>query len=207
MGLTLAIHLPMVNWFAQAFVKGALLLWYLRLSFPGGSDHKESACNAGDPGLIPGSGRSPGEGNGTHFIILSWRIPWPEELGGQQSMGSHRVGHDWETYTFYVRLLLHAFWSIYKSKVLLNQLFSELLLPICNGHFLLPGKTISSCLRKYKIRSRSSLRSRRWSIWFILKTLTFLFIAFKTISNMFSINICMHLTYWEDRGMCLTITL
>ena len=33
--------------------------------FPGGSDGKESACNARDPGLIPGSGRSPGEGNGS----------------------------------------------------------------------------------------------------------------------------------------------
>ena len=33
-------------------------------SFPGGSDGKASACNAGDPGLIPGLGRSPGEGNG-----------------------------------------------------------------------------------------------------------------------------------------------
>ena len=33
-------------------------------SFPGGSDGKESACSVGDPGLIPGSGRSPGEGNG-----------------------------------------------------------------------------------------------------------------------------------------------
>ena len=32
--------------------------------FPGGSDSKESACNLGDPGSIPGSGRSPGEGNG-----------------------------------------------------------------------------------------------------------------------------------------------
>ena len=32
-------------------------------SFPGGSDGKESACNVGDPGLIPGLGRSPGEGN------------------------------------------------------------------------------------------------------------------------------------------------
>ena len=32
--------------------------------FPGGSDGKESACNAGDLGSIPGSGRSPGEGNG-----------------------------------------------------------------------------------------------------------------------------------------------
>ena len=33
-------------------------------AFPGGSDCKESACNAGDLGSIPGSGRSPGEGNG-----------------------------------------------------------------------------------------------------------------------------------------------
>ena len=34
------------------------------MGFPGGSDDKASACNAGDPGLIPGSGRSPEEGNG-----------------------------------------------------------------------------------------------------------------------------------------------
>jgi len=32
--------------------------------FPGGSNGKESACNVGDPGVIPESGRSPGEGNG-----------------------------------------------------------------------------------------------------------------------------------------------
>ena len=32
--------------------------------FPGGSDGKEPACNAGDPGSIPGSGRFPGKGNG-----------------------------------------------------------------------------------------------------------------------------------------------
>ena len=34
------------------------------MGFPDGSEGKESACNAGDPGLIPGLGRSPGEGNG-----------------------------------------------------------------------------------------------------------------------------------------------
>ena len=34
------------------------------MEFPGGSDGKESACYTGDPGLIPGLGRSPGEGNG-----------------------------------------------------------------------------------------------------------------------------------------------
>ena len=36
----------------------------LPLGSPGGSDNKESTCNAGNPGLIPGSGRSPGEENG-----------------------------------------------------------------------------------------------------------------------------------------------
>ena len=31
----------------------------------------------------------------THFGVLAWRVPWTEEPGGLQSMGSHRVGHDW----------------------------------------------------------------------------------------------------------------
>ena len=38
--------------------------------FPGGSDGKESACNAGDPGLIPGSGRSPGNGNPLQYSYI-----------------------------------------------------------------------------------------------------------------------------------------
>ena len=37
---------------------------FILLGFPGGSDGKESACSAGDPGLTPGSGRSPREENG-----------------------------------------------------------------------------------------------------------------------------------------------
>ena len=37
---------------------------YTSMGFPGGSDSNDSACNAGDPGSIPGLGRSPGEGNG-----------------------------------------------------------------------------------------------------------------------------------------------
>ena len=40
-----------------------LLVFFGRESFPGGSAGKESACNVGDLGLIPGLGRSPGEGN------------------------------------------------------------------------------------------------------------------------------------------------
>ena len=38
-----------------------------------------------------------GEGNGTHSSTLAWKIPWTEEPGGLQSMGSGRVGHDWAT--------------------------------------------------------------------------------------------------------------
>ena len=40
---------------------------YMLEGFPGFSDGKESACNAGDPGSIPGLGRSPGKGNGNPF--------------------------------------------------------------------------------------------------------------------------------------------
>ena len=79
------------------------------MGFPGDSDGKEFACNAGDPG----SGRYPGEGNlATNSHILVWRIPWteefepespvwqrdslPEEPGGLESMGYglQTVQHD-----------------------------------------------------------------------------------------------------------------
>ena len=58
------------------------------MHYLGGSDSKESAHNAGDLGSIPGLGRSPGKGNGTHSSIIAWRIPWTEEPGGLQSMVS-----------------------------------------------------------------------------------------------------------------------
>ena len=49
-----------------------------------------------DTGLIPGSGRSPVEGvMAANSNILAWRIPWTEEPGELQSMGSQSVGHDW----------------------------------------------------------------------------------------------------------------
>ena len=71
---------------------------YTRISylmgFPGNSDGKASACSAGDLGLIPRSGISPGEGNGSPSSILAWGIPWTEEPGGLQSMGLQRVGYD-----------------------------------------------------------------------------------------------------------------
>ena len=45
------------------------------LSFPGGSEVKGSACNAGDPALIPGLGRSPGEGNGNPLLYYCLENP------------------------------------------------------------------------------------------------------------------------------------
>ena len=40
------------------------------------------------------------EGMATHSSILAWRIPWTEEPGGQQSLGSQRVRHDWSNLTY-----------------------------------------------------------------------------------------------------------
>ena len=61
---------------------------------------KNPPNNAGDTrhaGSIPGSGRSPGGGNGNDSSILASEIPWTEEPDGLQSMGSQRVGHDLAT--------------------------------------------------------------------------------------------------------------
>ena len=67
------------------------------MGFPSGTLIKNVPANAGDTrdeGLIPGLGRSPGEEIATHSSILAWKIPWIEEPGRLQSMGSQRVGHD-----------------------------------------------------------------------------------------------------------------
>ena len=61
--------------------------------FPGGTYGKESACNAGDPGSIPKSGRFPGEGNG---YTLQYSCPENSMAGGAWW---DRVGHDWATNT------------------------------------------------------------------------------------------------------------
>ena len=58
----------------------------------GGSDGK--AYNAGDLGSIPGSGRSPGGGNGNPLQYACLENPMMEEHGSLQSMGLQRVGHD-----------------------------------------------------------------------------------------------------------------
>ena len=57
----------------------------------GGSEVKASACNAGDWGLIPGSGRSPGEGNGNPIQYSCQDFPWTEEPGSLHCPWSKRL--------------------------------------------------------------------------------------------------------------------
>ena len=54
-------------------------MWDLLVDFPVGSDGKESACNAGDPGSIPGWERSPGEGNGNPLQYSCLENPMDRE--------------------------------------------------------------------------------------------------------------------------------
>ena len=67
----------------------------MTLGLPRWLSDKESACQAGDVGLIPKSGRSPREGHGNTLQYSCLENPLDrEEPGGIWSMGSHRVGHD-----------------------------------------------------------------------------------------------------------------
>ena len=64
-------------------------------SLHGGSDGKESVCS--EETQVRSLGQEDPlekERKGNHSCILAWRIPWTEELGDLQSMGSQRVGHD-----------------------------------------------------------------------------------------------------------------
>ena len=83
------------------------LLWIgLAISHQTNSIGKESACNAGDLGSIPGEGN----GMAIHSSILAWRIPWTEEPGRLQSMGLQRAGHDWSdlarTHTLFLKWVI-----------------------------------------------------------------------------------------------------
>ena len=67
-------------------------LFILYCSFPDGRGGKESACNAGDSGLIPSSGRSPGEGNGCPLQYSC--LETPMDRGTWQAI-VHRVAKSW----------------------------------------------------------------------------------------------------------------
>ena len=66
----------------------------LNLVHRDGSVIKNPPANAGDTGLIPDQEDPLEEGMAIHSSILAWRIPWTEEPGRVQAMGSQRVRHD-----------------------------------------------------------------------------------------------------------------
>ena len=68
-------------------------MYLIHLGFPGGSEGKESVCNAGDLGSISGSGRSPGEGNGYPLQYSCLENPMDRGAWQVQSVGSQRVRH------------------------------------------------------------------------------------------------------------------
>ena len=80
------------------------LPWWLRQAVG-----KKSACSARIWVRFLGWEDPLEKGTATHSCILAWRIPWTEEPGGLQSMGSQRVGHDWVTFTLNFHLTLQGF--------------------------------------------------------------------------------------------------
>ena len=77
------------------------------LGFPGGSDGKESTCNVGDMGSIPGLGSSPGGEHGKPLQCSCLENPH-----GQRSL--QRVGHDWATkYTLWIKIYIYIYIYIY----------------------------------------------------------------------------------------------
>ena len=79
----------------------------MALVFPGGSDGKESACSAGEPGSIPELGRSPGEGNGNSFQYSCLENPTDGSLAGYSPL-SHKESDTLPPYnlTFCITVVL-----------------------------------------------------------------------------------------------------
>ena len=75
------------------------------LDFPGCSDGKASSYNAGDPGSIPGSGKSPKERNGNPLQNSCLENPMDEEPGRLPHTVSQRIGCDWTDFSFFICFL------------------------------------------------------------------------------------------------------
>ena len=85
-------------------IKMTIMPNYNTPGFPGGSDAKESACNAGNLGLIPGLGRSPGGEHGNPLQYSCLENPHGQRSPVSCSPWGRRVGHDWRNkHTYYPR--------------------------------------------------------------------------------------------------------
>jgi len=89
------IHLTYTSWWVWTYN-------YTCDDFPGGSDGKASVYNAGDPGRSLGQEDPLEKEMAIHSSTIAWKIPWTEEPGRLQSMGSQRVRHDWATSLTYL---------------------------------------------------------------------------------------------------------
>ena len=69
----------------------------ITLGFPDGSDGKESACNAGEPGLVPGWGRSPGEGHGHSLQFSCLENPMDRGAWWATVHGAGQAPHPWDS--------------------------------------------------------------------------------------------------------------
>ena len=76
-----------------------MVIFFKNKGFPGSSVGKESACHAGDPGSIPRSGRSPGEGYGKPLYYSCLENPMDRRAWWAAVHGLQRVGHDWANNT------------------------------------------------------------------------------------------------------------
>ena len=95
-----------VTWMIQGFFTSILLFQ----DFPGGSEGKASVYNEGDPGSIPGSGWSPGEGNGNPLQYSCLENPMD---GGIWSATVHGVGKSWTWLSDFTHSLTHAIFCFF----------------------------------------------------------------------------------------------
>ena len=82
------------NWKMLVILNILKCIYFALWDFPHGAGSKEPACQCRrqrDVGLVPGWGRSPGRGHGTHSRILAGRVSWMEEPSRLESIGSQRV--------------------------------------------------------------------------------------------------------------------
>ena len=91
---------------------------------------RESACNAGDPGLTPGSGRSPGEGNGNPLQYSCLENPMDRRAWWATVHENQRVWHKWVTFTFILHVTLSA---AFDHSIFLRKLFPTVRIPHSPG--------------------------------------------------------------------------
>ena len=121
----------------------------------GGSDGKKYTCNAGDQALIPGLGRSPGEGNGNSLQYSCLENPTDRGASGLWFMGSQRVRHNWVTKIF----ILICSWDFNVEWVLV---LTVTVCPLQKTMSILLGRASSSL---------SFLAAPSCHLWFSIKNL------------------------------------